>query len=396
MKSQLLFMLKIIAAVINEEELPESIANIDWNMIYNISVSHNITNIIGYAMMTGRYSIDAQLKEKFLKSVSNDISIDTVQNKKSKELFAKFDSNDIEYMPLKGLNVKRLYPVADLRKMSDMDILIKEDQWETISKVMQELGYEFKTESDHEIIYTIKPFVCVELHKRMVPTYNEDLYEYYGDGWKLAVPFGNGNQYMLPHSDEFVYLIAHLAKHYRDAGIGIKHITDIWLYQKKVADLDFEYINKQLKKLNLYEFYKNISKMMQCWFDGAEFDKISVSITEFIFKSGVFGNLETRAVTAAMKDNMDEDLGKTSKYKYLRLLFPKMWYMKNIFPALANKPYLLPYYWIKRLVVGLLFKRSHISYHVNKTNSIDNDNLIKCSEHMKMVGLDVYAGRKKE
>ena len=395
MKSQLLFMLKIIAAVISGSAMPETIENIDWGMIYDISVLHNITNIIGYAAISDKYSMDEEIKQKFIKAVSENIRIDAVQEQKGKELFERFDKENIEYMPLKGINLKKLYPSGDLRKMTDMDILIKEDQRDAISEIMEDLGYEFRTESDHEIIYFSRPFVCVELHKRMVPTYNEDLYEYYGNGWKLAISTESSGRYMLPKEDEFVYLIAHLAKHYRDAGIGIKHITDIWLYQTKVKGMDFDYIKKQLEKLNLTVFYKNISKVMECWFEGAEFDKLSVGITEFIFKSGVFGNIKTRAATSAMKENMDNNLENASRFKYIRMFFPKMWYMKNVFPALETRPYLLPYYWIKRLIVGLLYKRGHIRYHVKKASSVDTDYMIKCGEHMKAVGLDVYAGRKK-
>ena len=396
MKSQLLFMLKIISAVISGSALPDMVENVDWNILYDISAMHNITNIIGYAAISGKYSMDEEIKQKFIKSVSEYIRIDAIQEQKSKELFERFDKEHIDYMPLKGINLKKLYPTGDLRKMTDMDILIKEDQRDTITKIMQDSGYEFRTESDHEIIYFIKPFVCVELHKRMVPAYNEDLYEYYGNGWKLAKPTEEGGRYMLPTEDEFVYLIAHLAKHYRDAGIGIKHITDIWLFKKQAKGMDFDYINKQLDKLHLTAFYKNVVKVMDCWFEGAEFDALCVSITEFIFKSGVFGNIKTRAATSAIKENMDDNLENTARLKYIRMIFPKMWYMKNVFPALETRPYLLPYYWIKRLIVGLLYKRRHISYHVKKASGVDSDYLIKCSEHMKMVGLDVYAGRKKQ
>ena len=169
MKSQLLFMLKIISAVISGSALPDMVENVDWNILYDISAMHNITNIIGYAAMSGKYSMDEEIKQKFIKSVSEYIRIDAVQEQKSKELFERFDKEHIDYMPLKGINLKKLYPTGDLRKMTDMDILIKEEQRDAISGIMQDLGYEFGTESDHEIIYFSRPFVCVELHKRMVP-----------------------------------------------------------------------------------------------------------------------------------------------------------------------------------------------------------------------------------
>ena len=58
-------------------------------------------------------------------------------------IFQAFEENGIEYMPLKGCNMKKLYPKPELRPMGDADILIHTDQHEKISTIMRKLGFDF-------------------------------------------------------------------------------------------------------------------------------------------------------------------------------------------------------------------------------------------------------------
>jgi len=50
---------------------------------------------------------------------------------------------------------------------------------------MADLGYEELYESDHELVWN-HDLMRIELHKRLIPSYNKDYYQYYGDGWQLA------------------------------------------------------------------------------------------------------------------------------------------------------------------------------------------------------------------
>ena len=38
--------------------------------------------------------------------------------------------------------------------------------------------------------------------------------------------------------DEMIYIFTHYAKHYRAAGVGIKHILDLWVYKLYKPELD--------------------------------------------------------------------------------------------------------------------------------------------------------------
>ena len=395
MRTDLLFMLKLICAVVGGAELPDEVEGVDWKNLYDISRFHGVTNLVGYGVMSGNYQVDGETKNLFIKAVSDSIKIDAHQMMAAKELFEKFDAENINYMPLKGINLKKLYPQPHMRNMSDCDILIRESQKEQVLSVMESLGYNFRTESNHELVFDKKPLVNIELHKYMIPTYTEDLYEYYGDGWKLAKPVCDGNRYALSSEDELIYIFAHMVKHYRDAGIGIKHMLDIGVFVQKSANLNHEYIKEHMQKLNMYTFYQNIMKLLKCWRGECEYDEVSMDITNFVLKSGSFGSLKNKATATTIRTYMNKSLDNASRYKYLKMVFPDYWQMKGIYPNLEKRPYLLPFYWIKRLVIGVLFKRKNIEYHVAKAKTVENDYVDEYKAHMETVGLDIYNGRKK-
>ena len=69
---------------------------------------------------------------------------------------------------------------------------------------MESLGFAEKLESDHELIWQ-KPSAYIELHKRLIPSYNQDYYAYYGEGWNLAKKC-DGTRYSMTDEDQMIYL----------------------------------------------------------------------------------------------------------------------------------------------------------------------------------------------
>jgi segregation and condensation protein B len=167
-----------------------------------------------------------------------------------------FLENGVDFMLLKGVWLKPLYPQSDLRPMGDVDILIKNEQYDIIRPLMLQMGYREILESDHELIWDKPGVLHVELHKRLIPSYNKDYYAYFGDGWRLAQPTA-GSEHDMRAEDQFVYLFTHYAKHYRDAGIGIRHLMDLHVFLKAKPDLDRHYMETELEKLQLLTFCRH-------------------------------------------------------------------------------------------------------------------------------------------
>lgn len=360
--------------------------DIDFNAIFDIAKKHGIGSMVYYgAINCGVGQDNPAMQDAFLITCAM-ISRNARQTFEIDSLFAKFDEAKIEYMPLKGTLLRDLYPKAEMRAMSDADILIKTKQYDKIKPLMIELGYSEKGVTDHELQW-VKPSLYVELHSRLIPSYNKDYFAYYGDGWQLA-KCCDGTRYFMTDEDQMIYLFTHFAKHYRDAGIGLKHIIDLWVYRKNKPSLDEEYINRELKKLRLDEFYINITETLEVWFGDKEPNVITDFITDYIFDCGAAGKKENYIISDLLKNSNGKNIEKHSKLKmyWFYVFFPyKKMCMK--YPFLKKIPVALPLMWAVRLISGLLNKEKRDSAK-STVDGIESQQIVERQRGLSFVGLN--------
>lgn len=324
-----------------------------------------------------------KLFQKYLKCMLQDER----QTKAAERVFAAFDAAGVEYMPLKGCNLKRLYPRPELRQMGDADILIRMDQYDKIRPIMQNLDFAEKIESDHELIWS-SPNLLLELHKRLIPSYNKDYYRYFGDGWQLA-KVQNGTRYGMTCEDEYIYLFVHFAKHYRDGGIGCRHAADLWIWKKAHPQMDEAFIADELSKLRLLEFEQNMARTLAVWFEGIEPDEKTKFITDFIFRSGAWGEKDAHVVSAGVKSAAEAGSAQKGKaLRVCRLLFPSAAEMQNRYPTLKKHPALAPVFWPARWVTAVLFRRDNIRKKQNELAVVTPDKIESYQQALNYVGLD--------
>ena len=195
----------------------------------NMIVKHQIVGLAYEgAVMCGVSKQDPAMQRLFAKYYQQ-ILRDQKQTTALHKLFATFDRDGIDYLPVKGLDMKALYPNGAMRTMGDADVLIRMEQYDRIRRLMVELGYVEGEQTGHELVWDSNA-LHLELHKQLMSSYHPDLQRYYGDGWKLA-KLALGNRYTYSLEDMYIFLFAHFVKHYRRSGIGIRHVLDLWLYQ---------------------------------------------------------------------------------------------------------------------------------------------------------------------
>lgn len=304
-------------------------------------------------------------------------------------LCAAFDENGIGYMPLKGSEMKYLYPKPELRIMGDADILIRVEQYDRIVPLMTLLGFSPVLESDHELIWK-SPALYVELHKRLIPSYNEDYYAYFGDGWDQANPV-SGGRHAMTAEDNWIYLFTHFAKHYRDGGIGCRHVADLWVYRRAHPAMDEKYIEKAMKKLRLLEFHENVCRLVNAWFGDGELDERTEVLSACIFASGSWGKQEDHLLSQTIKKSRHSILSFSGRLVYLRdLLLPGINSMRQLYPILEKKPWLLPVMWVYRSVYKVLFESGKIGYHRQRMETLSREKLNQRQQMLRYVGLDYH------
>ena len=366
-------------------DLPDDFS---FEEILKTARQHQIMNLIYYgAINCGIDKNLPEMQQMFLTAC-------TVISKSERQLYEidrimdAFEENGIDFMPLKGTLLKKMFPKSDMRIMGDADILIKTEQYEKIKSIMTDLGFEERIESDHELIWRSKSLL-LELHKRLIPSYNKDYYEYFGDGWRLAKhKDGFKYRFEMTPEDNFIYLFTHFAKHYRDAGIGIRHLVDLWVY-RMANELNEAYLKKELTKLSLYEFYLNISKTISVWFENGKADEKTDLITEYIFSSGAYGTHYRHIVSAGLKKTKSEkSIKKVKFFDIITLIFPSAENLKQRYPILESKRYLLPAMWVVRWFQTLFCKREVIKKQVYNLSQLTDENISEYQQLLNAVGLD--------
>ena len=367
-------------------DLPE---DFDIEAAIAVAKKHQISALFYYGALACGLALEPDVTEDLFQLTCQLMAFRTNQMHEISRLFQSFDKNKVDYMPLKGTVLKKMYPKAEMRIMSDADILIRTEQYEAIKAIMVELGYTEKYESDHEFVWK-RGKVVIELHKRLIPSYNKDYYAYYGDGWRLGKPISNDStHYTMAGEDELIYIFTHFAKHYRDAGVGIKHILDIWVYKDNKKDLNEEYILSELKKLQLDKFYKNVMDTLAVWFNNGTPTEQTELITRIIFDSGVYGTHEAHILSAAVKTT--KTLGSARKTKLKRLIdtiFLPYSSMVEKYEILNKAPILLPFMWVVRWFEAIFIRKGSIKYNQQRLKILSTEKINDYQSALNFVGLD--------
>ena len=360
----------------------------DLTKVFQDARCHGVDVMAYYGALLCGVDKNAEIMRKELMCVYQDISISETQLAEIRRIVGALEAHGVNHMPLKGAHLKKLYPHTEMRRMGDVDILIDCSQYETVRSFMNEFGYIEKYESDHELVWESYP-VSIEFHKRLIPSYNKDYYKYYGDGWKLAKRMeGYSFQYKMDPCDEMIYLFTHFAKHYRDAGIGIRHIVDLWVYRQHNPDLNEKYIRRELAKLQLVEFYDNILRTLRVWFEDHPADEITEYITQFIFSSGEFGRAHNSHLSTALKfSKSGGSEGAVKRKRVLRALFPTYGEMTLKYKVLKKLPVLLPIMWIVRWFEKV-FQKGKVRYFVTQKLNVNAQEVSEYQQSLNYVGLD--------
>lgn len=379
------FLFSIIKASLVGEIEPIDDSAIDYNELFELSKSHQIIPLVCDGLYKSK--VNSEKKEMFTNYTISLFCRDQNQLFCLRKIEDAFSLEGIDYMLLKGASLKRIYPSSELRLMGDIDILIKKTQYAKIKIILSEIGFSERKETDHELIWSNKFGVLLELHKRLIPSYNDDYYSYYSNPWEKAIPEKNNCYHMLPE-DEYIYLFTHLTKHFRDGGIGLKHIIDIWIFRLKYPDLDTNYINKELDKLELRKFHSNILQTIGVWFDNKEETLISEYITKRIIESSAYGIKEKcDEANAARVSSKEPSVSKAKFTSILNLVFLPYSSMKIKYPFLTTKPFFLPFMWIVRWFDAIIHKRNNIRRQADRLNKINDTVVNEYNNELEMVGL---------
>ena len=271
------------------------------------------------------------------------------------ELEKCFEKSGIRNQPMKGAVLRYLYPSPEMREMSDLDILIAPQDMEAADAILRERGYVMTQSVKHHDIYKKPPFLVVEVHRAMYDkTVDRNQNGYFQNFTRTRTKEGCQYTQVLGINDFYVYMMAHMAKHFYQMGCGIRHLVDLYVYLKKYSDsMDRAYIEKELEKCGILTFTLNMEQLATGWLDGKEVSTLHEKLFLYMLDSGIYGKDENGIWNKFVYDkNRDKKMSRGQLKRWY--FFPPLYYMSEYFPYLEKKSWMLPWAWLMRGVGAVL------------------------------------------
>lgn len=351
------YLAQLIKAQLNGEKPAHVPENIKVEDLIHLAGKNHMVYLISGALLKAD-GLSDEVQNTLRSHVMRSIVQTTTQVMELKEIIRRFEEKNIVSQPMKGALMKFIYPSPEMREMSDIDILIRHDCMERAAEELKDMGYVLEQAIKHHDIYVKPPFMVVEAHRAMYDkTVDNNQYEYFSNFSKAILMDGYTCTYDFNANDFYIYMIAHMAKHFYVKGCGVRNLVDIYVYlNEKGKELDLKYVETELEKLGLAVFTKHMEQLAFTWLDEKPFTEFQQQVFDYMLDSGIYGKDEN-----GIWNKFSEVKLKDREVSKLRLkswfFFPPVAYMAEYYPWIEEKPFLLPIAWGIRACRGIFMKK---------------------------------------
>lgn len=326
----------------------------DWASVHieeirNLAVRHDVVLTVYAAVDAaeepGLRSLKQSLKRfyapRFAKSVN--------QSMEAELLLQTLESEGIDCLGLKGLQMRELYADPLNRSMTDLDILIRDYQYPQICKALEPLGYRGRGHSSWKHDSFVKePYMMVEMHRRLTDD-SAAIRDWERGIWDRAVlEEGCRHRYRMSEEDFYLFHLVHMHKDFLNGALGFRRLADLWLLRKKGEGTDWAQVSRLLESMGLRRFEEKMARLASVCFDGVQADADSETLLRFAASGAVFTDDE-RYKLGRMVALSGKSARRAKLSSLLCAVFLPYSRMKAQFPAVEKYPVLLPWFWLKRI-----------------------------------------------
>ncbi len=325
---------------------------LDYKTLFNLCTAHSMSVVVLKAVENVKEKLFPPFLRVLEMAIQHEVRLDIQSEYDINTVLTAFEKNGIKHMPLKGYHLKKIYPSTDMRFATDCDVLIDVDQIKKVRKLVKELSLQTKRHDEHhDIVFYPTTRTFFELHKTIFVGPLEKYFGVQNKGFDRA-ELKEGYNYFYQMNKEVFYIsiLGHSAYHFAEsAGVGIRHLTDIYLY-RKTFELDEKYLNAELEKCGLLQFKNQFEKVANYLFDDAEADEFTKKLAEHILESDILSNEQKKSASDVASNAGDDGENAHKKTVWKKIFLPTE-QMKFAFPVLKKAIWLLPfchvYRWIK-------------------------------------------------
>ena len=356
-------MVSLLACALNKQTPTlDSVKQMDMEKLYQMAKFHSVRALVAMTLEEAGVELSKEFKEAKQKSIRKSMLLNAEYQKVSTYL----EQNNIWHMPLKGRRMQTYYPNIGMREMADTDILFDATFREQIETYMKSIGYEVKSvgKGNHDV-YMKLPVYNYEMHVSLYgEAHKKELREYYEHvKERLLLEEGKQYTYYFSKEDFYIYMISHEYKHFSSSGAGFRALADCFVFLKaEEANLNWNYIEKELQKLNISEFEQHTRNLSKRIFSGETLETLTEEekniVEEYLF-AGTYGTKE-KWVVNQVKQFGQEGAKHPALVHLKKRLFPGKNVLEVYCPAAKKYPFLLPYACVKRWIKVILLKGKEV------------------------------------
>lgn len=345
------YLIELLSAELRGEKAAALPDGCDSERLFALAEYHSVSGMALYALERNGTVLEKELLERWRQSRDKALVKDITQQAELERIGESLAAAGIRQLPLKGSILKHLYPQSDMRTMSDIDILIDEENADEVREIMLGLGYtcEDFDKGAHDVYY-MPPVMNIEIHRTLFEEHGKEYARVFSDPWAMSGADEGGMVYSFSGEAFFAYLLAHAAGHFEDCGIGVRSIMDLWVYANSENAASPERAFALLEPSGKSNIARGLYALSQVWFGGEPLTADAERLEDYIMSSGVHGTIANSAQNC---------INRNGKGRYvLKKFFPPFSFMRSQYPVLKKFPPLLPIVWIIRIVGKLCGERA--------------------------------------
>lgn len=262
--------LHLLKLSIHNKSLKSAICkNVDWNLIYEKSVSQNLTSVIYRIIKDIPFKKGGPNPELLKKWSDESFKLQYIQLQEQYYLAILIDelrNRNIEPCIFKGITLADLYPESLDRTSDCIDILINPEQLKQAEQVLFDVGFVEQEQTNlYDKTYLKDNAPVIKLHRKLWHESNEklisilDLLDLDSQEKVIKVDVCNINLTTLGYTEHLIYLMYHIIKEIMYSGVSISHLCDITLYiNNHYNNIDFVMFWEAMKMLSYDIFCENI------------------------------------------------------------------------------------------------------------------------------------------
>lgn len=375
-------LLYLMACALNGAPADEkALAGVDLVQLLGAARSHTVGAMVCMALeKTEAFSgAPEEIRKQWLDAKNKAIRKNMLLDAERGAILHRLEEAGIWYMPLKGCILKDWYPKPGMREMADNDILIDPSGQEQVREIFRQRGYTviYYQKGIHDV-YKKPPIYNFEMHTALFHKQYVDFAAEYSDVKEQLLPM-EGTKYGFRFSPEdfYVYILAHAYKHFQLSGIGVRTLADIYVMNRQLHSImNRDDVEKKLDALHVTDYARSSQILADKLFSSAR-PLAEVSLTEEEEKMLLYQlSSSTHGTANHLVGNKLHRLqeGKNGsfrlKLKYCRMrLFPGRDWCKDVYPVIYNHPWLLPFFWIWRIVKRFQLNRRGIQRELSALKS---------------------------